>query len=187
MRTREKILTTATDLYVNGGNTAVTMRGIGERIGLSPMAVYRHFDNRDALLFAIEGQAHRVFLGYLKEALQETTPLARLRASGRCYVRFALEQPHLYERLFAANLDPEPCRPAWQESETFQFLVQRVQECIVDQQKPAQVATNIALAVWGHVHGMVSLHLAGRLTQDDASFYNLYEQSSVLLEALVRS
>ena len=42
----------ARDLFLEHGAGGVTMRGVAARIGVTPMALYRHFDNRDALLTA---------------------------------------------------------------------------------------------------------------------------------------
>ncbi|MBP2479327.1 AcrR family transcriptional regulator [Crossiella equi] len=48
--TREAIVTAAIGLADEGGLEAVTMRGVGQRLGASGMALYRHVANRDDLV-----------------------------------------------------------------------------------------------------------------------------------------
>src|SRR5919112_404118 len=48
--TAERILAAARGLFEREGAQAVSMRRIADAIGLTPMAIYRHFPNREALL-----------------------------------------------------------------------------------------------------------------------------------------
>lgn len=50
---REQIVTTALELIVADGESAVAMRPLAARLGVTPMALYRHFTDRDALLLAL--------------------------------------------------------------------------------------------------------------------------------------
>jgi AcrR family transcriptional regulator len=47
------VLDAATELLDAAGIDAVTMRGLGERLGVSPMALYRYVGDRDDLLVAL--------------------------------------------------------------------------------------------------------------------------------------
>jgi AcrR family transcriptional regulator len=48
--TRERILATAVDLADGGGAEALSMRKLGQELGVDPMALYRHVRNKDDLL-----------------------------------------------------------------------------------------------------------------------------------------
>ena len=48
--TAAKILRAAHRLFDREGADAVTMRRVAERVGITPMAIYRHFPSREALL-----------------------------------------------------------------------------------------------------------------------------------------
>lgn len=50
---REQIVTTALELIVADGESAVAMRPLAARLGVTPMALYRYFADRDALLLAL--------------------------------------------------------------------------------------------------------------------------------------
>ena len=51
--TRERIVAVASDLIERDGLGAFTMRSLGRELGVSAMAVYSHFDSRDAILVAV--------------------------------------------------------------------------------------------------------------------------------------
>lgn len=184
---RERILAEARDLFLERGAGGVTMRGVAARIGVTPMALYRHFDNRDDLLTAIVAHGHATFLHYLNRALAEPTPAARLRAAGRQYLAFALDHPRSYAMMFMEQVAPAPKRDAaqtWEDAATFRFLVDRIRDCAADGALRADDPEDVALTVWAHVHGLVSLFLAGRLPLQRRAFTRLYQHS---VEALLHA
>lgn len=50
LTTAEKILRAAHKLFDREGADAATIRRVAELVGIRPMAIYRHFPGRDALL-----------------------------------------------------------------------------------------------------------------------------------------
>ena len=174
--TRTRLLEHARAVYLEGGASQFSLREVARRAGVSAAAVYRHFDGKEALLGAVCEEGFRTFSSYLMRALAETTPLARLRASGEYYRRFALESPHDYRVIFMSTvedlgLDRKKIGPQ-QSSPTFQFLVDRVRECIDAGAFVPGDATEIAGTIWAHVHGLASLRLSGHLDSvgDDEAF-----------------
>src|SRR5574340_964537 len=98
--TSERILTAARDLFLDAGPEAVTMRAVAARVRVTPMALYRHFRGRAALLQAVGEAGHAVFLSYLQRALAEPSPAARLMRAGQEYLNFALSSPRDYAVMF---------------------------------------------------------------------------------------
>lgn len=47
--TKPRILETAITLFSMKGYSGVSMRDIAREVGISPPALYNHFDNKDAL------------------------------------------------------------------------------------------------------------------------------------------
>lgn len=181
---RSRILDEARELFVAQGAAAVTMRGVAARVGVTPMALYRYFGSREELLAALVEQGHATFLRYLNRALHEDTPLGRLAAAGEQYLRFALEHPQSYavmfmERDVPAGRGGEPGEGV----ATFRFLVDRMRDCAAADVLQVADAEEAALVVWAHVHGLVSLHLAGKLKLAEREFADLYRRS---IDALLR-
>lgn len=50
---KERILTAAADLVARDGFTAVSMEDIGEAVGITASAIYRHYDSKSAVLVAM--------------------------------------------------------------------------------------------------------------------------------------
>ncbi len=136
--TRARLLATARDLFLEQGASAFSLREVARRVGISAAAVYRHFEDKDALLYAACTQGFQVFFSYLVRALAAPTPAERLVASGEQYRAFAVENPLDYRFMFmtpAAQIGPpskrKPRLPAPAgappQEATFRFLVDRVQ------------------------------------------------------------
>ncbi len=176
--TGARILTDARAIFLTEGIDAVTMRTVAARSGITPMAIYRHYANRDALVRAVCGEGHRIFFEYLQRSLSEPGPWERLLASGRAYLEFALDHPRDYALIF---LDSSPALhaagPGWQDAATFRFLVDRIRECADERLLKTDDPEDAALSIWAQVHGLVSLFLAGKLQVDRPAFESLYFRS----------
>jgi AcrR family transcriptional regulator len=181
---RDRILAEARDVFLEHGAGGVTMRGLAARMGVTPMALYRHFDNRDDLLGAIVAHGHATFLQYLHRSLGEPTPAARLVAAGREYLAFALDHPRSYAVMFMEHVPRKGKRTkatAREEVATFRFLVDRIRECAAAGVLRVEDPEDVALTVWAHVHGLVSLYLAGKLALERRDFRGLYARSVATL------
>ena len=173
--TRARILRVTRDLYLSEGAAAVSTRRVAERVGVTATALYRHFPGKDALVEEVVSEAYRVFAGYLEQSLEGRTPGERLKRSGGAYLRFALEQPEMYRTIFmtgAPGSGGDHRRRA-----TFSFLVDRVRECVEGGELRPGDPEEIAVTIWAHVHGLVSLHIAGALGGGEEAFRGLYSAS----------
>jgi AcrR family transcriptional regulator len=181
---QDRILSAARELFLEGGAEAVTMRSVAERVGVTATALYRHFEGKDALLQAVLRAGFEEFGGYLYRSLAGATPTERLRKSGEAYLDFALQQPQVYRTIFMAPRPADACEPAGHEQDsdpnkaaTFRFLSDRVRECMETKQLRRDDPDAVALAIWAHVHGLVSLHLSGALGMQVDAFRDAYAQS----------
>jgi AcrR family transcriptional regulator len=187
METRERLLATARDLLLEQGLAGFSMRKVAAACDLSATAIYRHFEDKDALVSAAVQEGFRIFAGYLREALDQPTPLARLRSAGQRYFDFAEDHPRYYALLFMTpseelglmKLHEDARREA---SESFQFLVDRVMDCQREGVLRAGDPRAQAACVWASLHGLASLALHGRLSVDQATLELLQEQQ---LDAVV--
>jgi AcrR family transcriptional regulator len=185
--TKARILEAARDLFVEHGEAAVTMRAVATAAGVSTMAAYRHFPNKEALLVAVMEHGHDKFLACMSRALSAPSPLDRLVASGQAFLDFALSHPRDYHLMFLRTAQVDlTCAPlAWRDAATFRFLVDRVAECMNAGDLQGEDAEMLAFSIWALVHGMVSLYLAAKLATDEETFRALYVRA--LTAALARS
>jgi AcrR family transcriptional regulator len=179
---REEILACACDIYVEEGLAGLSMRSMAERIGVTAPALYRHYENKERVLTDLVGEAYRVLLGYLSRGLEGTSPWERFRRAGEGYLDFALEQPRMYQVLYAApdviGLEELPEETAAQACAIGQFWNDRVRECmeagVLEQDDPEDVSATL----WAHAHGLVSIWLRGMVDLDAEGFRELYRVSS---------
>ena len=181
--TRDRLLQHGRDLYLELGPQNFSLREVARRVGVSPAAVYRHFDHKEALLSAVCQEGFRIFASYLMRALAASTPLERMRATRDMYGRFALEHPRDYHMIFLTSAQDLGwhASPPKTGGATFQFLVDRVHECMADGTIAVGDAVEVAVCIWANVHGMVALRLCGHLASTgstDAEFMQLFRLSS---------
>src|SRR4051812_42120291 len=89
---RQELITAAARLFAARGYYAVTVDDIGEALGLSGPALYRHFPSKEALLVAVFDQVIAKQSDQLGAVLAEAAdPPAQLEAMVRLHVQFAVE------------------------------------------------------------------------------------------------
>jgi AcrR family transcriptional regulator len=176
-QTRSRLLAEARDLYLEVGFAGFSLREVARRTRVSAPAVYRHFEDKEALLREVCSEGFRIFSSYLLRALGASTPRARLLASAEQYLRFGLENPRDYRVIFMGEAQDMTLTPPRKNAEnrdpTFQFLVDRVRECMEAGVLKNGDADEIARIIWSHVHGLTSLRLSGHMA-DAPHFERFY-------------
>ena len=182
--TKARLLTEARDLYLEAGPAHFSLREVARRAGVSAAAVYRHYDGKEALFEQVCAAGLQVFYTYLVRALSEPTPERRLRSAATQYLHFALENPRDYRVLFMGGEQDTQTKEHNEKGSkphaTFQFLIDRVRECMDAKVFRKGDAEEISVVIWAHLHGLVSLRLAGQLarTGTSADFGRLYHRAT---------
>lgn len=184
-----KILSSARDIYLEEGLQGLSMRKIAAKVGVSATALYRHFDNKEAIVAEMLEEGFRIFGRYLYRALAEPTVEGRMLAAGQAYLDFALEQPKYYETIFMSPTELWADRPPESHVEgglaTFQFLIDRVTEGMKAGLLRQDDPEDVAITIWAQSHGLVSLYLTGRIDVNEAEFREMYlRHTTRLIEGL---
>src|SRR4051812_3898453 len=98
--TSRRIATAARELLDTEGVEAVTMRRVASAVGITAMAVYRHYADRDALLNALADEGFTELAGKLQETRLEGELESGLRKVLDANLDFALASPKLFELMF---------------------------------------------------------------------------------------
>jgi AcrR family transcriptional regulator len=162
---RERLTEVASRLFGERGYEGVTLRAIARELGCSPMTPYRYFRDKREIFAAVRGAAHARFAEAQERALASATnPLERLGALGSTYVRFALEDPRTYRLMFELDQPDPDGFPSLRDAEMRSWAPLRsaVTEVIRSGLLDGDPET-VAHVFWAGVHGIVSLHLAGKL------------------------
>jgi AcrR family transcriptional regulator len=107
---RDQIRDTARDLFAREGYESVSMRRIGAEVGCSPMAIYRHYENKEELLLSICEETFSKMIQILDET-RVTTPGPRLHVLRRCVrtiLDFHLSHPNHYKVTYMTPMPPGP-------------------------------------------------------------------------------
>jgi len=101
--TSDRIATEARKLLDAEGVDAVTMRRVAAAVGITAMAVYRHYPDRDGLLNAVADEGFSELATRLRAARLRGDLMTRMRKVLDVNLDFALEQPRLFELMFLRN------------------------------------------------------------------------------------
>lgn len=162
---RTALVETAARIIATEGLAKLTLRRLAGDVGTSTMAIYTHFGSMDELRRAVrqEGFAR---LGAELDAVERTEdPVADYIVLGAAYHRNATANPDLYRAMFLDGPIDDVDRS--QGLETFATCVDAVQRCETEGRFSPGDAGLRALAQWGVLHGLVSLHAANLLDEDE--------------------
>jgi len=98
---KEQILEQALDLMSRKGFDGFSMRSLGSRLGVSAKTIYNYYQNKDDLYLAILTHGFAKLYERFQTAFSShPDPQKRLKAMGREYLVFGLEQANLYNLMF---------------------------------------------------------------------------------------
>jgi len=168
------------------GVQALTLRSVGARLGVSRTALYRHFDDKQALLARVAAEGFKRFHEALATAVarasaKRANPMPAMAAA---YMRFALSNPSHYQTMFSGVLTdwsryPELVRHA---EGAFNVLLDTIRG--EQQQKRMAPGDPLDLAeiTWALSHGLATLGLARQLRRTRGQLQDLAVLGSTVLE-----
>jgi AcrR family transcriptional regulator len=162
----------ALDLLETTSAAKISLREVARRAGVSHNAPYHHFGDRAALLGALGVRGMAALLAAQEEAVAGVDgTVARLRALGLAYVRYAASHPQAFSLVF----DPDYCA-ADQPSAGMAPLIRRNEELLGGLvgalvREPGYEGRDpmaLSAALWSTVHGMAQLIMLGHLPLEAA-------------------
>jgi len=160
---RSRLAVVGTRLFAEQGYEGVTLRAVAAELGVSPMTPYRYVADKAELLTLVQIEAFRRFADAQEAAsLGPRDPLAKLRRLARAYFRFATEEPDAYRMMELAEARSANSRLATENARGFVPLRTATAEAIAAGQLVGD-PLSVAHLLWATAHGLVSLHLTGKL------------------------
>jgi AcrR family transcriptional regulator len=188
---RRLILDAALKVFVEEGLERLSIRRIAEIIAYSPTTIYLYFKDKNHLLFEL------CELGFLQMAKMNNNlnviqnPLERLHRMGENYIKFGIEHPAYYDLMFNQAAPMERLASMgntdWNNGDqTLEQLKGIIRDCLQQGMIKEGDTDSIAMAVWGMVHGLVSLRVCKRFEKlVDAD--NVVQTMHSALDWLVKS
>ncbi len=141
----------------------LSISALAKRARVSPMAPYRHFADREALLTAVAVRGFERLAAAMRQA-DAPDPAQAIVAFGVCYVEFAMAHPGLFRLMFAGQPPTSDRGLANNASTAFGLFAARIADLV-----PAPCREDAFLACWSLVHGLASLCSSGRIRGQKAA------------------
>lgn len=161
---RSTIVATARQIIAADGLEALSLRRIGDTLGVTAPALYAHVDDKRDLLRAVaELQMDELLARY--EAVREEDPLERVRAHCHAYIDLARTEPELFRVMFlfppdlgpdaGAGLPDDIELPA--ATKAFATATQAIEDAIATGQIVSDDPLTVALTIWSGIHGVATI------------------------------
>ncbi len=162
---RQALVDAALTLIEDKGPTGFTLTEAAKQAGVTPAAVYRHFDGRDDLIAEVALQGYRIFADLMDYAYQTGQPsaLASFEATGRAYLAFARRYPGHYVAMFESGISIQRTPELHDAASRAMGVLERAAEDLAahippDKRPPAQM---FSAHIWAMSHGVVELFARG--------------------------
>jgi AcrR family transcriptional regulator len=165
---RALILRGAKKLFIENGIEQTTIRNIADEISYSVGTVYVYFKDKNSILHELHTLGFQQLGGEMRVLLSVSEPMERLAAIGRVYIRFAVDNPDMYDLMFNMKAPMEFLnrieKEEWNEGKaTFNVLKTTVEHCMAQGYFSGHELEPLSFAIWSNVHGMCSLYMRGRV------------------------
>jgi AcrR family transcriptional regulator len=166
----------------------LTLRTVGDRLGVSRTALYRHFSDKQALLAAVGREGFLTLGAALTEAWERNgRGRDAFEAMGVAYVRFAVTHPSHYRVMFGRFVESCAKDADFIAAATAAFEV--LVDSIVAQQQAGLMRRDdpgvVARFIWAVVHGTAMLAIDGQLRGVDEQGEALTRYATERLRAAV--
>lgn len=176
--TQTRIFAAARELFDEDGVEGVSMRRIAEKVGITPMAIYKHYPDKDALLNALMLDGFAAWEARV-EALKAPEPLVWLQAMGEAFLDFALDEPRRYEAAFLLKASAARKYPGdflAGRSPVISKMMAHVERAKAQGLIIDAPTIDITISFTAVTQGLVDMYRAGRFT-GEAEFRSAYRRT----------
>jgi AcrR family transcriptional regulator len=167
--TQIRIFAAARDLFDKEGVEGVSMRRIAAKVGITPMAIYKHYPDKDALLNALMLDGFASWEARVA-AIPAGEPLAWLEQMAGAFLDFALNEPRRYEAAFLLKASAARRYPGdfvAGRSPVISKMMAHVEQAKA-QGLIADIPTiDITISFTALVQGLVDMYRAGRFSDEE--------------------
>jgi AcrR family transcriptional regulator len=151
------------------GATALSLRDVARRAGVSHAAPGHFFGNKAGLLSAFAARGFLRLADVVGEEYLRSDPAdgaEALAAIGRGYVRFAVSEPAKFEVMFRLDaLDKDSAELKDASDLAFGLLIATIEQCCREGLTGSRDPMLVAVSAWSIVHGLACLWISGQLSE----------------------
>jgi AcrR family transcriptional regulator len=174
---RDRIFNAAKTVLEKEGVSGLSIRSVADAAGMSPMAMYRHFKDRDALVNELMRDGF-VAWEEIARSVHDPDPLRWIGKGFEAFLAFALEEPHRFDAAFllpATGARRYPDDFAAGRSPVMAMFIARIEEAKAKGHFGGTSSLEIALALTALAQGMISMYRASRFSGEE-QFKALYRR-----------
>ncbi len=175
---RDRLLDAARKIFAKDGLEALSVRQVAKAADLSPMAMYRHFADKDALIDALMRDGFAAW-EKIASGISARDPVRWLEKLVEAYLDFALDDPHRFDAAFllpAREARKYPDDFAAGRSPVIAMTMARIEAAQASGAIAPLPPLRIALMLSALLQGLVSMHRARRFASDE-QFRALYRST----------
>ena len=154
--TKDEILNTALNITREQGIDAATARALGARLGSSPRPIFTIFKSMEEVKDFVILKAKESYGQYVEEGLKNKLAF---RGVGIAYIRFAIEEPRLFQLLFMTAADSRNI------SAVLPLIDEHYVKILKSVQEPYHLdkaaAEKIYQHLWTYTHGIAAMFATG--------------------------
>ncbi|MDE2110194.1 MAG: TetR/AcrR family transcriptional regulator [Alphaproteobacteria bacterium] len=175
MDTKRRIFLAARKRFERGGVDDVSMRNLAGDIGLTAMALYRHYPDKGSILRALTMDALDEWARCV-EAIEAATPVKWLEKESEAFLDFALKTPRRFEAAFLLSAPLRDLPRVIDEglspplNKAVAAIRQGQRDGLFCDEPPFSMFMNF----WGLAQGLISLYRAERFSGGEVAFRAIY-------------
>ena len=158
---RNALIIAAAELIEENNSLGFSITDAARRAGVSSAAPYRHFKDKEELLYAVRDLAFIGLDAKIEEAAKTSIrgTVENIIALGTAYIAYAREKQAFFALMWEARGDVEERREeAKMKAGGFHVLIDALEGCIESGLLPARIEpTSMATQLWAMVHGVATL------------------------------
>ncbi|WP_370323804.1 TetR/AcrR family transcriptional regulator [Euzebya sp.] len=166
---RAALLAAAEAEVAEGGSAAVSLRAIARRAGVSHAAPAYHFGDKAGVLTALATEGFRRLTAAMRDAIADSdapTPAREVQAAGMGYLRFALDNPALFDVMWRpSSLHRDDPDLRARGDDAYAILVDAIAAAQARGWGDGRDADLLAVLMWSWIHGMATLLRDGPLAE----------------------
>lgn len=167
--TKSQITAAALNIVREEGLSSLTARSLGDRLGSSARPIFTVFQSMDEVQQAVLDAAMKRYTAYIEQGLAEELSF---RGVGKQYIRFAMEEPRLFQLLFMSEQKEYP-----ELSGILPLIDSNYRQILLSIEKDyglsGEAAENLYQHLWIYSHGIATLCVTKMCRFTDVQIENM--------------
>ena len=186
---RPALVEAALEIIADKGVSGLTMRSVGQYVGVSHAAPYRHFKDKEAILAAVATEGFngmRDAMTLERDAVDPSDLTGRMAACGRAYIHFAVRHPSHYRVMFGPATRNKMRHPELLGAslEAFGILLNGIEEARAAGLLRDLPTIELGIVAWSQAHGLSMLLIDDQFELgeiDDVALAGYAERATVVI------